>query len=183
MLKTIGQALARTCLTSSRENRMKRIFIFGLIVTALWLAACSAQPTATPLPPLPTATSQAIATPTSQQPTVAPSSASSSVIEISDADNGKTFTTPVGARVRIVLHSTYWQFDKVSNSALKQQGEPIVTPDTTVRIPGTGAGTVTVEFQTVALGQATIKASRTTCGEALLCAENQRSFQVTLIIK
>ncbi len=105
------------------------------------------------------------------------------LVQIGDDDKGKSFTASVGAHIQVVLHSTYWQFNDSPSPALKQLGPPVVTPDTSVRIPGTGAGTVAVEYQAVAPGQANIQATRVSCGEALLCAQDQRLFQVTIIIK
>ena len=148
------------------NKKLMVIILTGLIS----LAACNVSATPT-LSPLPTTT------------LVSPASAPSSIIEIGDDDKGKTLTASVGARIRVVLHSTYWQFADGSSQAIKQLGDPRVVPDLTVSVPGSGAGTVTVEYQAIAPGQATIQASRTSCGEALLCAEDQRAWQVTIIVK
>ena len=156
---------------------MSKILIGTTIIMATWLCACA--PLATPTqPPAPTATLRIPTATVLPQTSVAPSA-----IEIGDNDKGKAITASIGARIRVVLNSTYWQFDDSASPALKQLGAPVVTPDTTVRIPGTGAGTIAVEFQAIALGQANIRATRVTCGEALLCAEDQRVFQVMINIK
>jgi hypothetical protein len=143
-------------------------------------AATPQVPTATVVPQIPTRP----ATLSVPAPTVVPqTNATPTAVEIGDNDKGKTVAASVGAHIRIVLHSTYWQFDDNASPIIKPLGAPVVTPDMTVRIPGTGAGTVTVEFQAIAPGQVSVRASRVTCGEALLCAEDQRVFQVTINIK
>lgn len=147
----------------------KHLTAIVVIMTTL-LSAC-----ATPTPPMPLPLPTPATAPQATTPT--------SAIEIGDNDKGKTFTAAVGARIRVVLHSTYWQFDAAPSQTIKQLGDPVVVPDMTIRIPGTGAGTVTVQFDAVAPGQATLQASRTTCGEALLCAEDQRTWQVTVVVK
>jgi hypothetical protein len=45
-----------------------------------------------------------------------------------------------------------------------------------------GCGTVTATFRGLRGGQATISASRTTCGEALLCTGSAGAFEVTIVV-
>jgi hypothetical protein len=45
-----------------------------------------------------------------------------------------------------------------------------------------GCGTVTAVFRAVAPGSATITASRTTCGEALLCTGSAGAYEVTIVV-
>jgi hypothetical protein len=108
-------------------------------------------------------------------------------MQVTENENGKTITVSPGTLVMVILQSTYWQFQGSSDpKVLRQLGEPKVapnTPGTPGRIPGLGTGTVSLQFQAVAPGRADITASRTTCGEALLCPENQRSFKTTVIVK
>jgi hypothetical protein len=45
-----------------------------------------------------------------------------------------------------------------------------------------GCGTVTAVFHALKPGQATISASRTTCGEALLCTGSAGAYEVTIVV-
>jgi hypothetical protein len=102
---------------------------------------------------------------------------------VSDDANGSTVAVLTNATVHVVLHSTYWKFQPVTDSrVVGALHDPVVTPDATVRIPGTGAGTVTLDLRAVGPGTAQVSATRETCGEALRCAENQRSFTVTIVV-
>jgi hypothetical protein len=102
---------------------------------------------------------------------------------LSEEANGITVTVVTYTTVHVVLHSTYWTFQPVSDSrVLGVLREPVITPDATVRIPGTGAGAITLDLRAVGPGQAKVSASRESCGEALRCAENQRTFSVTIVV-
>jgi hypothetical protein len=107
---------------------------------------------------------------------------STSEVEITYNDNKKTIPIKKGSMVKLILNSTYWQMDKPSSSILQQQGEPIYTVDHTVKIPGTGAGTVTALYQAVGIGTAMLTASRSSCGEALACPPDLAHFSVILTI-
>ncbi len=140
-----------------------RIFAAGLLIATALVVSCAA-PTAVPTQPAPTA-------PASQT-------------QVEDNANGKNITIQTGARLTLVLHSTYWNIQGSSNpKILVQLGEPLVVADTTVRIPGMGAGTVSVEFQALAPGNAELTASRTACGEAMPCTKDQASFKVTVTVR
>jgi hypothetical protein len=127
------------------------------------------------------------AAPTQPAPPLAPSPAPivpASQTLVDDNANGKSIPIQTGARLKLVLHSTYWEIQGSSDpKILTQLGEPLVVADTTVRIPGSGAGTVSVEFQAIAPGTVNITASRTACGEALRCAPDQASFKVTVTVR
>jgi hypothetical protein len=102
---------------------------------------------------------------------------------LTEEANGSTVTVITYATVHVILHSTYWTFQPVSDSrVLGVLREPVITPDASVRIPGTGSGTITLDLRAVGPGQATLSASRETCGEALRCAEDQRTYSVTIIV-
>lgn len=150
---------------------MTNMFKILLVGIMFFLAACAATPTAVSTP------SRAI------EPTATATGAAAGVTQVSDNENGKTISVKPGGRVRVVLNSTYWTFQGSSDSqTLQPIGEPTVAPDTSVKIPGIGAGTVTLEFQALKAGTAKISASRVSCGEALLCPEDKRSFQVTVVV-
>ena len=135
-----------------------------------------------PISPVQTASSsQPAATPKSLSgPTSAPLSSAS----LSEADNGKSIRVTAGASVELVLHNIYWHIAGSSAaSILKPIGAPVYSGAGTLKcIPGTGCGTITATFQAVATGTAQISATRTTCGEALQCIGDQKSFAVTLIV-
>jgi len=183
---------------------IKIFMVVTLIFTTVLLAACATQATPTlqpaptttavsplsTLPPLPLPTPTVAPLTNTTTPRLLPTSTvarqagtPATTIEIGDKDNGKTFNATVGTHIQVVLHSTYWQFAQVTNPAIKQLGEPVAAPDTSVRVPGGGAGILTIQYDAVAPGQATIQANRNTCGEVLLCAPDQSNWQVTIAVK
>ncbi|CAM5597610.1 protease inhibitor I42 family protein [Kitasatospora aureofaciens] len=94
--------------------------------------------------------------------------------------NHTTLKVAAGATVSIQLHGTYWS--AVSSSAgdvLASVGAPTTAPSPSCR-PGGGCGTVTTSFTARTAGTAHLTASRTACGEALNCAPDQRSYDVTV---
>lgn len=120
-------------------------------------------------------------TPTSPGPHVS-ASARSSGSTVSEASNGKVITVRRGTTVTLVLHSTYWSIDGSSDPAVldarrAQQHHPD-PPGTCV--PGVGCGTVSQQFNAHATGTAHLSASRTSCGEALACRQDQTHYDVTV---
>jgi hypothetical protein len=99
---------------------------------------------------------------------------------LSEKDKNMTINVKVGERIQVVLHSTFWQFASQKGTALKQLGEPTVAPILTGHIPGSGAGTVRVEYVATLPGRASISASRTSCGEAMLCTGDQGNYLVSV---
>ena len=100
--------------------------------------------------------------------------------ELSETDNRTTLNVKVGDHLRVVLHSTYWQFSPVAGATLHQVADPAYAPELAGRIPGLGSGTVTVEYMVEKSGMEKISASRVSCGEALRCVGNQGMFSVTI---
>lgn len=162
----------------------------GLIVLVgvLGMAACQQAtpaelPSPTPIAPQSTAPAAGPTSTRAIEATRAATPPAVGSIQISENENGKTVEAKVNARIRVVLSSTYWTFQGSSDSqVLKAAGEPVVAPDLAGRIPGTGAGTVTLDFQALKAGRAKISASRVSCGEALLCPPDKRSFEVTVVV-
>ena len=103
-----------------------------------------------------------------------------SLVTLSETDNGNTVTVKTGDRIQVVLHSTYWEFATSSSDVLKPVSDPIYAPDLAGHIPGSGAGTVFVEYTVQKSGTTIISASRTSCGEALRCTGDQGNFSVTI---
>jgi hypothetical protein len=101
-------------------------------------------------------------------------------IRLGDQDNGRTIDVVVDTRIVVSLGSTYWSFDGNANSGiLVADGAPTASPSPGC-IPGGGCGTVTQTFVVAKAGTAVLKADRTSCGEAMLCQPNQRTFRVTI---
>lgn len=98
-------------------------------------------------------------------------------------DSGKTISLKQGAKVKVVLYSTYWNFDKIQDdNILNQLSNPIYVSDNSAGPPGSGAGTVTVEYQAISKGQSSIAATRTLCGETLRCIGDKGSFMLNIIV-
>ena len=102
---------------------------------------------------------------------------------ISDGDNGGSIAVLTNGIVHVVLHSTYWKFQPVTDSRIVGAlHDPVVAPDMTVRVPGTGAGMVTLDLRAIGPGKSQVTATRETCGAALRCADNQRTFTVIIVV-
>ena len=153
----------------------------------------SASPAATSVPvpvtsAAPAASSPAEPVPSPSTPAPSPKSPSPTkatpvVHKVDDTANGTTVRVHVGDTVRVTLHSTYWQMDAPSTSALKASDSTVAaSPPGPGNVPGSGEGTVVTSYLIVHSGAAKITAQRTSCGEAMLCPPNMRSYVVTLSI-
>jgi hypothetical protein len=103
----------------------------------------------------------------------------------SDHANGRKLHVTVGERLDLILSSTYWQLRGSSAPAvLRQDGaaKPMPRPSSCPKLPGLGCTPVRTSFLALTPGTAVITASRTTCGEALACAADQRHFRVTIMV-
>lgn len=126
----------------------------------------------------------------SEVPTAAPTAAPTATPKpvdrtVTEADNGKTITVSAGSTVTLTLASTYWQVQGSSDAKiLGPIGSPTVSapPMGTTCVPGAGCGTVTAVFHAVAAGHASIVASRTSCGEAMMCQGSAGAFEVTIVV-
>jgi hypothetical protein len=107
-------------------------------------------------------------------------------IQLTDTDNGRSIVVGRGATVVVVLASTYWGFPTAAapNAAVLQQvgGVTIVPSPPGTCVPGGGCGTASATYQAVGTGQATITASRTTCGEAMACPGTAGMYSVTVTV-
>jgi hypothetical protein len=104
--------------------------------------------------------------------------------QITETDNGQTLRVHAGSELKLILHNTYWQIAGSSDPAvLAPLGAAVYSGAGLIScIPGTGCGTVTQVFRAAGLGQATLTASRTSCGEALQCAGTAGSYRVTIVV-
>jgi hypothetical protein len=153
--------------------------------------------TGSPAPPSPSDT----ATPTSStspdpvtttlRPTTAPTSTPASKPTpptggrtVSEAQNGKVVAVRRGTVLTLVLHSTYWTIDGSSEpSVLTARGSAQHSPDPPGScLPGVGCGTVHQQFSALRDGTSHLRASRSSCGEALPCRPDQATYEVTVDI-
>jgi hypothetical protein len=103
-----------------------------------------------------------------------------------DNANGTILHMRVGERLELTLSSTYWQVHGSSAPAVLRQngrGTVLPRPSTCPAIPGLGCAPIRVLFTAIAPGTAVVSASRTTCGEALRCAPDQRHFSLTVVVR
>ena len=155
-----------------------------LVSFALLLAACATAVTSAPTASAPT-TPTTPTTPTAPAASapVAPMPSASGAL-LTEADNGRSVTVPVGSELTLELGSTYWQVGDSSDPAvLAMVSGP--TPSAAVMgacVPGGGCGIVTAVFRGLAPGRAVITASRTTCGEALTCTGTSGAYEVTVVV-
>ena len=141
---------------------------FLLIGLGLLLAACSVG---------------SVATPSASSPGATPA-ASASNQRVDEADNGQTVTVTVGSFVTLQLGNTYWQVAASSDPAVLvlASGPTASGGGPSACLPGMGCGTVTAVFRAREPGHATVTASRTTCGEALLCTGSAGAYEVTIVV-
>jgi hypothetical protein len=108
------------------------------------------------------------------------------VIVVRDNANGKTVNARVGDRIELILSSTYWNLHGSSAPRVVRQNGPAVVlarPKNCPDLPGLGCTPEQVNFTALADGTAIIRASRTSCGEALRCAPDKTRFAVTLVVR
>jgi len=127
--------------------------------------------------------SPAVSTPA---PPVSPAqTAEPAGLDVTESDNGRSLLVHVGSEVKLVLHNTYWQISKSSDATVLAivSGPTYSAAGPIACIPGTGCGTVTTVFRAIAVGQATVTASRTSCGEVLECKAPDGAFRVTFVVE
>jgi hypothetical protein len=101
---------------------------------------------------------------------------------VRDADRGRTVSLVKGGRLTVVLASTYWTFQGSSDPAVvRQVAQPVVQPSGRC-VPGGGCGTASLSFDAVGPGSAEVTASRTSCGEAMLCTGGEGAYRVTVVV-
>ena len=109
-------------------------------------------------------------------------------VTLTEADNGHAVTLHPGQRLQVILHSTYWGFDGgTDTSVLARQGDTQYHPGTPGQggcpsFPGSGCGTAVQEYLADGPGTSTVTASRTTCGEVLLCQPDQSTWSVDVTV-
>jgi hypothetical protein len=107
--------------------------------------------------------------------------ASKRVVTVDEKAGHRTVTIRQGTEIDVRLHSTYWRFSSLRGSVLRSLGAPAYKPRLGGScVPGQGCGTVTSRYRANRPGRKTIRASRTSCGEALRCTHGAGSFRVTI---
>ena len=109
------------------------------------------------------------------------------VIVIRDNANGTMVPVATGDQVELILSSSYWNVAGSSAPrVLRQDGPatPMPRPSSCpANIPGLGCIPIQTKFTALADGRAVIKASRTSCGEALRCSPGRTRFIVTVVVR
>ena len=156
----------RTGVTPMIRARLSLLRLILPISLAFVAAACSVGSAGTTSGPSPSTA-------------VLPSNA-----QVTEADNGQTVTATVGSTVTVTLENTYWMIGASSDPAVLalESGPTTSGAAPSSCLPGMGCGEVTAAFRALAPGQATITASRTTCGEALLCTGSAGAFAVNIVV-
>jgi hypothetical protein len=161
-------------MNSSPGTRTRPLVLAAAL--AIMLAACTGV--AAGVPSAPTAAPTVAQTPTAR-PAPTPIA-----VRLTETDNGHTVSVPLGSTVTLVLRSTYWQVQGSSSAGILSlaSGPDTSAPPMGTCVPGAGCGTVTAAFHAIAAGRASITASRTTCGEAMLCSGTAGAYAVTIVV-
>ena len=105
------------------------------------------------------------------------------LLTATDRDNGRTIGLRLGQRLRVVLSSTYWMFQASSNpTVLRPDGRVRVTPRQGC-VAGAGCGTAAATYLGVGPGGARVRATRTSCGEAMGCTEATSRFSLQVLVR
>jgi hypothetical protein len=103
-------------------------------------------------------------------------------VVVSEHNNGKTVHVPVGTKITLLLHSSYWTIaPSPKQSVLSGTGKPTWLKAGNCP-PGVGCRPQETTFTADSPGTVTLTASRTACGEALACTGSMGHYQVTVVI-
>ena len=109
-------------------------------------------------------------------------------VTVTEDDNGHAVTLHPGQTLQVILHSTFWTFDAgTDTSVLARQGDTQYHPGTLGQggcppFPGSGCGTAVQLYRADAAGTSTVTASRTSCGEVLLCTPDEGHWSVDVTV-
>ncbi|MGH9121984.1 MAG: hypothetical protein ACRDYC_08560 [Acidimicrobiales bacterium] len=104
-------------------------------------------------------------------------------MDLTIADNDQVVHVNVGTVVAATLDSTYWEYSAPAGNVLVALGSPVYTPAPAGQcVPGEGCGTVVATYKAGAPGSTNVVASRTVCGEALLCTGNNGAYSVNVVV-
>jgi hypothetical protein len=103
------------------------------------------------------------------------------VVHASEPEDATSVDVVVGARVTVLLHSTYWTIDSPSPpGVLGVTAGSVVTPELGGCVRGQGCGTVSMTFVAAGRGTTTVSAHRIVCGEALACAPAESTWRIVV---
>ena len=107
-------------------------------------------------------------------------------VVITEKDAGHVVHVHRGDVVSWQLYSTYWTMGRPGGGVLVRTANHVPAVPRhrshSCDYPGSGCGTVQLDFRAAASGRVTLKAHRISCGEALRCVGKQGSFSVTVIV-
>jgi hypothetical protein len=139
--------------------------VVACLVTVLYLASCGSAMTGGAVSPSPGSTPDA------------------RLVVAMDTDNGRTLQLHVGDRLEVSLGSTYWSIHESSDpSVLRLAGPVAISPQPGGCVPGGGCGLAIASFDAVGKGSADVTASRTSCGEAMLCTGTAGSYRLSVVV-
>jgi hypothetical protein len=116
-------------------------------------------------------------------PTATVSSDSEATVTVNQDQNGETVDLKPGDTLQVILNSTYWEISPVlAPGTLALIDGPTPEPSLPC-MAGGGCGTVKATYLATGPGDVSVEASRTTCGEALLCAADQTSYVVKVHVE
>jgi hypothetical protein len=108
------------------------------------------------------------------------------VLVVRDHANGTTVSVGVGDSLKLILASSYWTVAGSSMPHVLRQDGPamlLARPKSCPDVAGLGCTPVRIVFTALTRGRAVIRASRTTCGEALRCVgKNATRFILTVVV-
>ena len=121
-------------------------------------------------------------------PATAQAAKATTSVVLNENSNGRSVSVAVGTRLNLTLHSTYWSL-VASRTApeLRQIGHTTVVgvaPNGGGHcVPGQGCGTLSAHFIAVHPGSVRLRATRTSCGEALRCSPAQSVWTVVVRVR
>ena len=175
--------------------RLITILALGVVVS---LGACSSEgghpvtsssrtisPTSPASPSSMSSTTSGFPSASTSTPDLTPTGTVPSVagqVGLTETDEGHTVGAHPGDVIVATLHNTYWRFAP-PGPGLTQIGQETITPAPRgTCLPGVGCGTVIARYRATASGASDVRASRTSCGEALACAPGQGEWTVRVLV-
>ena len=110
--------------------------------------------------------------------------ASSAPVLLSESSNGHVVSVSPGAHLTLTLHSTYWSIPPLAASTVVARVGTTKTVGVLQGcVPGQGCGTVTAHYVATKAGTVRIRATRTTCGEAMRCTGDKGVWWVVVRVR
>ncbi|NNN01753.1 MAG: hypothetical protein HKL86_07990 [Acidimicrobiaceae bacterium] len=118
-------------------------------------------------------------------PLVAGAAKAGPTISLDEHNNHHVINVAVGTRLHVTLHSTYWSLVATKlTPVLVQVGRTRVVgvaPNGAGHcVPGQGCGTLSANFVAAHPGTVHLRATRTSCGEALRCSAAQSAWTISI---